>query len=68
MKLDFKEKSTLGGGWSIEVRSAGIPLGHIRRNPVTGAYMYFKGNRNVLNPSLSDDDLEALKAKIPVRL
>ena len=68
MKLEYREKETLGGGWSIEVCRAGIPLGHIRRNPVTGDYRYFNGMANELTPMLSDYDLDLLKAKIAAQL
>jgi hypothetical protein len=68
MEFEFKEKSTLGGGWSIEVRRAGFPLGHIRRDTASGTYLYFNGMTNILTAMLSDDDLGKLKDQIVARL
>ncbi len=64
MTIDFKEKETLGGGWSLEVRRSGILLGHIRQRPDTGAYRYFRGPHNELTPSYENADLEALKEQV----
>ena len=63
-KLKFIEKSTLGGGWSVEVRRSGILLGHIRRRPDTGAYRYFRGPHNELTASAEEHDLETLKRRL----
>jgi hypothetical protein len=64
MNLEFIEKNTLGGGWSLEVRRSAILLGHIRRRPDTGAYRYFRGPHNELTPCYENTDLEALKDRI----
>jgi hypothetical protein len=65
MPVEFKEKTILGGGWSIEVFRAGAFLvGHIRKNQATGDYCYFAGPHNILTASISDPDLEILKKKV----
>jgi len=61
MALQFKERSTLGAAWSLEVRRSLVLIGHVRRNPSTGGYQYFHGPDNVLTPSREDADLESLK-------
>ncbi|MEW5710637.1 MAG: hypothetical protein AB1830_17315 [Pseudomonadota bacterium] len=63
MSIEFTEKSTLGGGWSLEVRQGHALLGHVRKTD-SGVYQYFRGPNNVLTPSLENTDLQALKAKI----
>ncbi len=66
--VTFKEKHTLGGGWSVEVRLVGALVGHIRRSPLDDRYLYYRGPDNILNASESDSDLEALKERIAERL
>jgi hypothetical protein len=65
--FEFKEKVTLGGGWSIEVWRGIIVIGHIRKNAVTSGYDYFHGRHNVLNPRLGDANLEELKRQVAAR-
>jgi len=64
MTIEFKEKNTLGGGWSLEVKRGPSLLGHIRRRPDTGTFRYFRGSQNQLTPSYENADLEALKAQV----
>lgn len=64
MPMEFREKQTLGGGWSLEVRQPGVLLGHIRKRPDTGAYRYFRGPHNELTATYEDVDLEALKRQV----
>lgn len=64
MAIEFKETSTLGDGWSLEVKHALSLLGHLRRRPDTGAFHYFRGPYNELSPSYENADLDALKAQI----
>lgn len=64
MSVTFKEKCTLGGGWSLEVSTADILRGHIRRRPDTGAYRYFRGPVNELNHAFEDADLDRLKVQV----
>ena len=67
MTLQFKELSTLGAGWSLEVRRSLVLIGHVRRNPSTGGYQYFHGPDNELTPSREEADLESLKAWVQAR-
>ena len=67
MKIEFKEKQTLGGGWSLEVWKAPAVIGHIRKSASTGRYRYFNGPQNELTPSLGDDDPNELKQKVTAR-
>ena len=64
MAIEFKENSTLGDGWSLEVKRGISLLGHIRRRPDTGTFRYFRGPHNELSPSYENADLDALKAQI----
>ncbi len=69
MTVEFKDKSTLGGGRSIEVLHSGMGLvGHIRQHPQTGEYHYYAGPSNVLTPSLSHGNIETLKQKVGATL
>ncbi len=69
MAVEFKEKSTLGGGRSIEVLHSGMgTVGHIRKHPRTGEYRYYAGPSNILMPSLSHRDVEILKRKVEATL
>lgn len=61
MTVDYKDKNTLGGGWSLEVLRAGVLVGHIRK---PGLYQYFAGPHNELTPSFEDADLEVLKRRV----
>ena len=63
-EVEFVEKSTLGGGWSLEVKRSGVLVGHVRRRPDTGAYRYFRGPHNQLTASLEERDLETLKRRL----
>lgn len=54
----------LQGGWKIEVFYGRAHIGNIRRNPLSGAYQYYKGINNVLNCSLEDTDLDEIKKRI----
>ena len=63
MSIEFIEKSTLGSGWSLEVKRGPVLLGHVQKTD-SGVYQYYRGPNNVLTPSHESTDLEALKAKI----
>jgi hypothetical protein len=62
-KFHYKEKSLLGG-WQIEVRNGIVPIGNIRKNPISGAFQYYKGLHNQLNYSFEEKDLDVLKRRI----
>jgi hypothetical protein len=68
--VSFKEKETVGAGWSVDVieasrSSSGEPIatliGHIRRNKA-GGYAYFEGQSSTA--SMNSGDLASLKKKI----
>ena len=61
--IEFKEKHLLGG-WSIAVIKSGIVQGHIRKHGQDGSFLYFGGQDNILNWSMQDHDLEALKENL----
>lgn len=61
--FQYKEKDLLGG-WSIEVKNGSIVLGNIRKNPSSGAFQYFSGRNNILNPSFEENNLDDLKRRI----
>jgi hypothetical protein len=67
MKIEFKEKQTLGGGWSLEVWKVSAIIGHIRKHGYSGGDSYFHGPNNVSTTSIEDEDLEALKRKVSAR-
>lgn len=64
MTVEFEEKQTLGGGWSIEVRSNHVLLGHIRRRPDTGAFRYYRGAHNDLTATYESDSVEEVKRQV----
>ena len=59
--LEYRERSTLGTGWALEVCSAGVLVGHIQLG-AHNHFRYYEGTR--LAPLLSDSDLEALRRKV----
>jgi hypothetical protein len=61
MAIRFEETNVIGEGWVAKVCDGGVPVGHIRQNPRTGAYRYFYGIDNLLTVSLEKDSLESLK-------
>jgi len=63
MSLEYRERSTLGSGWALEVRASGVLVGHIRLGAVN-LFRYYEGAENELTPLLSDSDLEALRRKV----
>ena len=62
-KFSYKEKDLLGG-WKIEVRNGIIHIGNIRKNPLNGAFQYFKGPNNQLNYAFEEISLDILKRRI----
>lgn len=64
MTLTFKEKSTLGLGWSIEVLHVHHLIGNIRKAGNSDLYLYFHGPINELNYEFQDTDLEVLKRRV----
>ena len=64
MNITFKEKSTLGGGWSLEVLRAPLLIGHVRKAGSSSSYQYYHGRDNQLNYEFQEADLEILKRKV----
>lgn len=64
--FNYTEKDLLGG-WKIEVRKGPTHIGNIRKNPSTGAFQYFKGLQNQLNPSFEESSLEKIKNRIELK-
>ena len=60
----FKRQDTLGGGFSIDVLNHEMLVGHIRKQPDTGAFRYYRGVQNDLTAAYADRDLEALKRRV----
>lgn len=65
MALTFTEKNLLGG-WSIEVRKGLAHIGNIRRGGWDG-FQFFEGPHNQLTPSITNNNLDALKKEIENR-
>jgi hypothetical protein len=64
MALDYRERSTLGTGWALEVCLSGVPVGHIQFG-AHNLFKYYEGAPTTsLTPLLSDADLEALRRKV----
>lgn len=64
MALEYRERSTLGTGWALEVCSSGVLVGHIQLG-AHNLFRYYEGTpRTRLTPLLSDTDLEALRRKV----
>jgi hypothetical protein len=64
MALEYRERSTLGTGWALEVCSSGALVGHIQFGPFN-LFTYYEGaSRTRLAPLLSDSDLDALRLKV----
>jgi hypothetical protein len=64
MALEYRERSTLGTGWALEVCSFGVLVGNIQLG-AHNLFRYYEGApRTRLTPLLSDSDLEALRRKI----
>jgi len=64
MALEYRERSTLGTGWALEVCSASVLVGYIQLG-ARNLFGYYEGtSRTRLTPLLSDLDLEALRRKI----
>ena len=67
MALEYRERSTLGTGWALEVCSSGVLVGHIQFG-AGNLFRYYEGTPRIgLTPQLSDLDdldLEALRRKI----
>jgi len=64
MVLEYRERSTLGTGWALEVCSSGVLVGHIQFG-AHNLFRYYEGAPGTrLTPLLSDADLEALRHKV----
>ena len=61
MAMEYRERSTLGSGWALEVCSSGVLVGHIQLG-AHNLFKYYEGAENT--PLLSDSDLEALRRKV----
>lgn len=64
MSITFKEKSNLGWGWFIEVRSSHRFIGHIRKAGNSSLYQFFPGPNNELNYEFQEANLDVLKRKV----
>lgn len=64
MSIEYKEQETLGNGWAVVVRRSDTVIGHIRRHPTNGSFLYFRGPANILTPSYEDNDIANLKRRI----
>jgi hypothetical protein len=62
--VTFKRQDTLGGGFSIEALDHKMLVGHIRKQPGTRAFRYYRGVHNDLTPIYEDRDLEALERRV----
>ncbi len=63
MTLEYRERATLGSGWSLEVCSSGVLVGHIRFG-ANNLFRYYSSSEKDLTPLLSDSDLETLQRKV----
>jgi hypothetical protein len=63
MALEYRERSTLGTGWALEVCSSGVLVGHIQFG-AHNLFRYYEGAENEFTSLLSDSDLEALRIKV----
>lgn len=64
MALEYREPSTFGTGWALEVCSSGVRVGSIQFG-AHNLFNYYEGSpRTQLTPLLSDSDLEALRRKV----
>jgi hypothetical protein len=63
MTLEYRERSTLGSGWALEVCSSGVSVGHIRLG-ANNLFRYYDGSDNERPPLLSDANLEGLQRKV----
>ena len=64
MALEYRERSTLGTGWALEVWLSDVPVGHIQFGTHNLFMFYDGGPPTSLTPLLSDVDLEALQRKV----
>jgi len=64
MTLEYRERSTLGTGWALEVCSSGVLMGYIQFG-ARNLFRYYEGTPTIgLTPLLSDSDLEVLRRKV----
>jgi hypothetical protein len=63
MALEYRERSTLGTGWALEVCSSGELVGHIQFG-AQNLFRYYESAENGFTSLLSDSDLEALRLKV----
>jgi hypothetical protein len=63
MALEYRERSTLGTGWALEVCSSGELVGHIQFG-AQNLFRYYEGAENEVTSLLSDSDLEALRLRV----
>jgi len=61
MAIRFIETNQLGEGWLTKVCDGEVPVGHIRQNPYTGSFRYFRGLENSHTVALERDSLASLK-------
>ena len=61
MALEYRERSTLGTGWALEVCSSGVLVGHIQFG-AHNLFRYYEGAPTTT--LLSDSDLEALRRRV----
>ena len=64
--LEYRERSTLGTGWALEVCSSGVLVGHIQFG-AQNLFRYYEGAENEFTSLLSDSDLETLRIKVEDR-
>jgi hypothetical protein len=61
MGIRFIETNLVGEGWLTRVCDGDTPVGHIRQNPRTGSFRYFRGLENKLTVALERESLASLK-------
>lgn len=61
MAIRFIETNQVGEGWLAKVCDGETAVGHIRQNPYTGAFRYFRGIENMHTVALERDSLASLK-------
>lgn len=64
MAIRFVETNQLGEGWLAKVCDGEVPVGHIRQNPYTGSFRYFRGLDNLRTVALERDSFASLKRAV----
>ena len=66
MGIEFRERPTQEHHFQLEVRKAGVLIGHVRHS-AQGFFQYYRGPLNLLMYEFEDDDLDRLKQRIASR-